>query len=177
MPLLHISLDQADSADGNSYRSANKFNLILSHTVASQTITLREDLILTAGTPSAAIPLSAAGAGKTCLLVHIRSQGGSVLAERQVVSNVKGGSYFPIPCDYNWNTAKPRANPQQYTGLNQSVQLCNEGMPHHLIVEVFSDNDNAGSLYPTFGSGANNISRIDLVFEYDDAMKVADAGR
>ena len=173
MPLLHISLDQRDTN-----RADNVWNITLSHTIAEQVITLREVFINTvavgAGATQAIIPITSpvtSGAtGKTFLLVKLEQGRSTCLAHRQIVSNVRGGAWLPIPCDYSAS----RAETQHYR-CNESLLLDKDGIPSEIVVEVWADEDVNHQTYPTFGTAADNISRIDLVFEYENSEKASDA--
>ena len=180
MPLLHLSLDaRTTDQTKKNHRTDNKWVLSLSHTVAEQVITLKEVFIHTEldaqGGAQATIPITSpatqGATGKTFLLFKLEQGGGNCIAHRQIVSNVKGGSWFPVPCDYSAG----RSQTQHYVGLNQDVILDKEGLPNDLEVEVYSDEDVNFNTYPTFGTGADNISRIDLVFEYDNTERASDA--
>jgi hypothetical protein len=164
MPLLHISLNQADKK-----RNVNQWNVGLSHTIAPQELTLKSCSIHTVG-KTGVIEVSgvatAGDSGKNCLLLHMESGDGNCLEERQIVSNVLGGSWFPIPCNYEAD----RTNNQIYTGLDLPVE--SSGYPHNIIVTILSDILNGSNpLHPSFGGGANQIDKIDLLFEYSDFEK------
>jgi len=173
MPLLHISLKQEDT--DSTTRNENEWQAQISHGIASdQPLILREAFIHTvyAATKTIVPLVSSTLTGKTCLLIHIESGGGNVLKERQVVSNVRGGSWLPIPMDYE----PDRASTQHYTGLDQSLIISKEGIPHNLKITVWSDLTVSGvPKYPKFSSDAQCIDKIDLVFEYVDYEQPHDA--
>ena len=124
------------------------------------------------GAASAIIPIQgSATTGKNCLLMHMEQGDGNCLEERQVVSNVLGGSWFPLPCNYEAS----RDSSQIYTSLDQTV--ISSSFEHNILVTLYSDIKNAGKspLYPIFGDADNNIDKIDVVFEYDDFEKSRDS--
>jgi len=169
MPLLHLSCDVADTS---SFVAPNTFNLVVSHSIETQVIRLKEVFIHTVGGAIGAdIVTSVSGStGKTCLITQLTNGQMNLLAERQIVSNMRGGAWLPLPCDYT--TARPAV--QHYTGLDQSLVLADKGVPHQVTVHFNSDNTVLGDAYPIFGTGTNNIDRVDLVFEYDAYQNPAD---
>lgn len=166
MPLLHLSLNASDVID-------NQWSVNISHTIASQPIVLKEVMIHTVvGDASAIIPINGiTTTGKNCLLMHMEQGDGNCLEERQIVSNVLGGSWFPLPCNYEAS----RSNNQIYTSLDQTV--ISSSFEHNIIVTLYSDAKNAGGspVYPVFGTADNNIDKIDVVFQYDDFERSRDA--
>jgi len=173
MPLLHISLKEGDT--DSTTRNANIWHAQISHGIASdQPLILREAFIHTVyAAQPAIVKLDGSNlTGKTCLFIHVESGDGNVLKERQIVSNVRGGSWLPIPMDYE----PDRASTQHYTGLNQALIISKGGIPHNIKVTVWSDlTVSSQPIAPDFDDAANCIDKIDLVFEYIDYEQPHDA--